>query len=97
MKQSLRAAAEDRRRKWWRRGFTLNTQVDPPGRHWTTHQHDVDEIVCLVEGALDLQIGAELHHAKANKETVIPRLTPHNLSNPGRHQTEYLYGFRSKK
>src|SRR5438105_4225183 len=97
MKESLRAAARSLRKRWWRRGFTLNSQRDPPGRKWATHEHVVDEIVYLVDGALAVHRGQKVYRSKERKEMIIPRLTPHSLSNPGRRQAGYLYGFRTKK
>lgn len=82
---------------WGSRGFTANTQVDPPGKTWPMHQHPVDEIVELNQGVINMKIGAKKQRLKAGAEVIVPRRTPHNIRNPGRTRARYFYGFRNKK
>jgi mannose-6-phosphate isomerase-like protein (cupin superfamily) len=85
------------RRRWGARGFTVNRQVDPPGKRWPVHRHAVDEIVMLGEGRLKILKGSHVLPGRSGKEVVIPRQMPHALENPGPGKSQYFYGFRNKK
>jgi mannose-6-phosphate isomerase-like protein (cupin superfamily) len=83
--------------QFWKRGFTCNVQTDPPGKRWAVHRHAVDEIVVLVQGKLEVVIGAGKQQLKPGKPCVVPASMPHALHNRGTTQAHYLYGFRHKR
>jgi mannose-6-phosphate isomerase-like protein (cupin superfamily) len=82
--------------RFWKRGFTCNLQTDPPGKRWAVHHHQVDEIVVLLQGQLEIVMGARSKKLKVGEECVVPYSMPHAIHNPGRTQSHYLYGFRHK-
>jgi uncharacterized cupin superfamily protein len=39
---------------WAERGFSCTVWTDPPGQVWANFVHEVDELVTLVEGEIEL-------------------------------------------
>jgi hypothetical protein len=52
---SVDRAAIERSRK--ERGFSYGLWVDPPGQVWSDYVHDTDELVMVVEGDVEFEIG----------------------------------------
>jgi len=46
---------------WAQRGFSYTVWTDPPGQVWKDFVHDVDELVTLVEGEIELSFQGALH------------------------------------
>lgn len=84
-----RAVARD----WRARGFSCDLFVDPPGRQWNGFVHDTDELVTVVEGRLELEIGDARFLAEPGDELFIPRGAVHSVRNRGDGVTRWLYGY----
>lgn len=78
---------------WHRRGFSCDLFVDPPGREWNGFVHDVDELVTVVEGRLELEVGGERFLAEPGDEVFIPRCVVHSVRNRSDGTTRWLYGY----
>ncbi len=68
-------------RAWRERGFSCGLWVDPPGQVWADYVHDVDELVMVVEGEVELEIEGKVHR-------------PAPVRNVGRGESRWLYGYR---
>ena len=41
---------------WARRGYSFEYWIDPPGQTWRNFVHEVDELVMLIEGEIELDL-----------------------------------------
>jgi quercetin dioxygenase-like cupin family protein len=78
---------------WGERGFSCELFVDPPGREWNGFAHRADELVTVVEGRLELEIGGERFVAEPGDELFIPRGVTHSVRNRSTGTTRWLYGY----
>ena len=53
---------------WERRGFSCDLWQDPPGQTWEDYVHDVDELVMVVAGKLELEILGKIFHPQCGEE-----------------------------
>ena len=79
--------------EWQARGFSCDLFVDPPGREWNGFVHDVDELVTVVEGRLEMEIGAACFLAEPGDEVFIPKGAIHSVRNRSDGTTRWLYGY----
>ncbi len=89
-----RVDSEAVRRDWNRRGFSCALWVDPPGQVWRNFVHDVDELVMLVDGSIELEIGGKVVRPAIGEEVLIPAHTVHTVRNIGGTEARWLYGYR---
>jgi len=82
------------RSRWDERGFSCDLWVDRPGQIWTDFVHDVDELVMLVDGALELELDGELLRPEPGHEILIAARTRHTVRNTGQATARWLYGYR---
>jgi quercetin dioxygenase-like cupin family protein len=80
-------------RDWRARGFSCDLFVDPPGREWNGFVHGTDELVTVVEGRLELEVGAARILAEPGDEVFIPRGVTHSVRNRADGTTRWLYGY----
>lgn len=80
-------------RDWRARGFSCDLFVDPPGREWNGFVHGTDELVTVVEGRLELEVGAARILAEPGDEVFIPRGITHSVRNRADGTTRWLYGY----
>lgn len=80
-------------RDWRDRGFSCDLFVDPPGREWNGFVHATDELVTVVEGRLQMTIGAEQVIAEPGDEVFIPRGVVHSVRNIHDRTSRWLYGY----
>lgn len=78
---------------WRRRGFSCDPFVDPPGRAWLDFVHDRNELVTVVEGRLEVSIGARTVVVGPGDEVFIPRGARHSVRNVHDAATRWLYGY----
>lgn len=81
-------------RSWRERGFSCGLWVDPPGQVWADYVHDVDELLMLVEGEMELEIDGRLHRPRPGEEILIPARARHTVRNVGAGESRWLYGYR---
>ena len=82
------------RTQWERRGFSCDLWVDPPGQIWTDFVHDVDELVLLLDGRLELELDGSFRRLGPGQEVLIPAGTRHTVRNVSDQTARWLYGYR---
>lgn len=87
----------DIRADWNRRGFSFEYWIDPPGQIWRDFVHDVDELVILIEGRIELEIGGRSVSPEVGEEVLIPARTLHTVRNPGEASNRWCFGYRAKQ
>ncbi len=58
---------------WQHRGYSCDWFIDPPGREGKYFVHECNELVTVVQGRLQLTIGAEPFVVKPGDEVFIPQ------------------------
>jgi len=82
---------------WRRRGFSCGLWVDPPGQVWADFVHDTDEVVMIVEGKVEFEIGGVIHQPQPGEELLIAAGTRHTVRNLGVTESRWLYGYGREK
>ena len=85
------------RSDWARRGYTFEYWIDPPGQAWRNFIHEVDELVILIEGEIELEFGGKRVRPAVGEEITIPARTAHTVVNTGETPNRWCFGYRSKK
>jgi mannose-6-phosphate isomerase-like protein (cupin superfamily) len=80
---------------WKARGFSCGLWVDPPGQVWEDYVHSVDELLMLMEGALELEMQGKILRPGIGEEVLIPAHTSHTVRNIGGATARWLYGYKS--
>lgn len=78
---------------WAARGYSCNEFTDPPGRAWRDFVHDCNELVTVVEGRLDLEVGEARVSAGPGEEVFIPKGARHSVFNAHDGVTVWLFGY----
>lgn len=81
---------------WAQRGFSYAIWTDPPGQKWENYVHEVDELVMLLEGEVEFEIGGKIHHPQRGEELLIPSQVVHSVRNIGAGTSRWLYGYKSR-
>lgn len=81
---------------WRLRGFSCDIWTDPPQQRWSNYIHDVDELVMLLEGEIELSFEGKTIHPKAGEEVLIPARVPHTVINIGKRANRWFYGYKEK-
>ena len=81
-------------KNWGERGFGCGLWSDPPGRVWKDYVHGTDELLMVVEGALEVEIEGRKHRAAPGEEIFIPAHALHTVRNTGGTTARWLYGYR---
>ncbi len=82
-------------KKWRERSFTCNLWIDPPGQAWIDFVHDVDELLILVKGELELTMEGRTLRPVIGEEILIPAGAKHTIRNVGTTENHWLYGYRT--
>jgi mannose-6-phosphate isomerase-like protein (cupin superfamily) len=80
--------------KWYERGFSCDLWIDPPGQHWEDFVHPVDEVVIVLEGKMEFDVGGVIHHPQPGEELFIPAKVFHSARNIGDITSRWLYGYQ---
>ena len=83
-------------REWIARGYTFDIFHDPPGQSWADFVHDVDEVLMLDEGEIELQVGNRTFKPERWEEIFVPAGTKHTVRNTGEVTSRWFYGYRSR-
>lgn len=83
-------------RDWAARGFSCGLWTDPPGQRWEDFVHGTDEVVLVLEGDVEFEIGGEIHRPGPGEELLIPAGTRHSARNVGSTTARWLYGYRRR-
>src|SRR3990167_3442873 len=81
-------------KNWKSRNFSCGLWEDPPGQTWEGYVHEVDELLMVLEGELELEISGKLVHPKINEEILISAKAVHSVRNVGKRVSRWLYGYR---
>ena len=78
---------------WRARGFSCDLFTDPPGREWLDFTHDVNELVTVLSGRLELELDGNWFAVEEGDEVFIPRGARHSVRNIHDRTTRWLYGY----
>ena len=92
--QNLEHKLPDIRADWIRRGFTFEYWIDPAGQTWRDFVHDVDEVLMLVEGEIEVELEGTALRPAVGEEVVIPARARHTVRNPGAAPNRWCFGYR---
>lgn len=81
------------RSAWHARGFSCDIWTDPPGQVWEDYRHTVDELVMVVEGEVEFEIGGKVIRPAVGEELFIPAGALHSVRNKARTVSRWLYGY----
>jgi quercetin dioxygenase-like cupin family protein len=81
---------------WTQRGFSFGIWTDPPGQRWENFKHDTDEIVMVIDGNVEFEIGGKIHHPRPGDELLIPAGVVHSVRNIGESKARWLYGYQGR-
>jgi mannose-6-phosphate isomerase-like protein (cupin superfamily) len=81
---------------WDGRGFTCELWIDPPGQVWADFAHDVDELVVLADGAIELEFGGRRFRPAPGEEVLIPARMVHTVRNVGGTTARWYFGYRRR-
>jgi mannose-6-phosphate isomerase-like protein (cupin superfamily) len=79
---------------WTGRGYSFHYWIDPPGQIWRDFVHDVDEVVMLVEGEIELTFQGSTVRPAVGEEVLIPAGARHTVSNTGNTSNRWCFGYR---
>jgi len=79
---------------WRARGFSCAMWIDPPGQRWEGYVHGVDELVMVVDGAVELELRGETIRPAPGEEILIPAGVVHSVRNVGVATSHWLFGYR---
>lgn len=79
---------------WRRRGFGCGLWIDPPGQRWKGYVHGVDELVMVVDGAVELELPGKNFRPAPGEEILIPAGVIHSVRNVGTVTSRWRYGYR---
>ena len=89
-------ALEEIMRDWRERGFSADIWVDAPGARWEGYVHDVDELVCPIDGDMEFEIEGVVYTLSPGDECLIPAGAVHSARNKGNKTVRWIYGYRRK-
>jgi mannose-6-phosphate isomerase-like protein (cupin superfamily) len=78
---------------WAARGYSCDPFTDPPGRRWEDYIHTCNELVTVIEGKLEMEIGGEAVIVSPGDEVFIPARAKHSVRNVNEGTTRWLYGY----
>ncbi len=79
--------------EWRGRGYSCHDFFDSPGQVWPDFVHRTQELVTVVEGRLELELGGETVVAEAGDEVFIPKETRHTVRNINTANIHWLFGY----
>lgn len=83
------------RSNWQSRGFNCDVWTDPPGQTWEDYTHAVDEVVMILEGEVEFEIGEQVLCPSVGEELYIPAGVLHSVRNIGKSTSRWLYGYKT--
>jgi mannose-6-phosphate isomerase-like protein (cupin superfamily) len=82
-------------KQWAERGFSCGIWADPPGKVWAEETHEVDQLVMLIDGVIEISIPGKTFSPAKGEEVLVPAGTPHKVRNPGAASNRWYYGYKS--
>lgn len=78
---------------WSERGFSCALWIDPPEQVRKDFEHDVDELVLLVDGVAQIELADQVVRLQAGDELLIPAGIRHTIRNCGAGPAKWLHGY----
>jgi mannose-6-phosphate isomerase-like protein (cupin superfamily) len=82
------------RADWASRGFSFEYWIDPAGQVWRDFVHDVDELLMLIEGEIEIEFEGTALRPDVGEEVIIPANAKHTVSNPGDGPNRWCFGYK---
>jgi quercetin dioxygenase-like cupin family protein len=79
---------------WAVRGFSCDVWVDPPSQRWEDFTHATDELILVLEGAMEFEVEGRTVRPEIGEELLIPAGARHSARNVGGTTARWLYGYR---
>ena len=79
---------------WAARGFSCELWIDAPGQRWEDFTHATDEVVIVLEGAMEFEVEGQVVHPQPGEEPLIPAGAVHSARNIGCTTSRWLYGYQ---
>lgn len=81
-------------KSWAERGFSCAMWIDAPGQCWEDFVHDMDELLCVVQGELEFEMNGKITRPAPWDEVFIPAGAKHSVRNRGNSVARWLYGYK---
>jgi quercetin dioxygenase-like cupin family protein len=81
---------------WAQRGFSCGLWTDPPAQRWEDFRHNTDELVMVMDGAVEFEIAGKLFRPQTGEELMIPAGVVHSVRNIGTGTARWWYGYRQR-
>jgi cupin 2 domain-containing protein len=82
---------------WAERGYNFTLWTDPPGQVWADFVHEVDELVLLLAGDLELSFLGQMIRPQVGEEVFIPAGVRHTVRNIGTTPNRWCYGYKVRQ
>jgi len=79
---------------WASRGYSCDIWTDPPGQAWRDFVHNMDELVMLIDGEIELRFSGKVLRPSIGEEVLIPANVAHTVINVGSTTNHWFYGYR---
>jgi mannose-6-phosphate isomerase-like protein (cupin superfamily) len=83
------------RANWKNRGFSWDIWIDPPGKVWEKFVHNSDELLMLIDGEIELEMGGNILHPDIGEEIIIHAGMNHTVRNIGTETNHWFYGYKN--
>ena len=83
--------------QWRGRGYSFGVMTDPPGQVWNDFVHDTDEVMMVVQGEVEIEMGGRTIRCGVGEEILIPAREVHTVRNVGRTGARWIYGYKSPR
>jgi mannose-6-phosphate isomerase-like protein (cupin superfamily) len=81
--------------QWEERGYRGGTWIDPPGQTWENFVHDVEELMMVVTGDLELEVAGRKTYPRPGEEVLIAARAVHSVRNKGPGSARWLYAYKT--
>jgi mannose-6-phosphate isomerase-like protein (cupin superfamily) len=79
---------------WAARGFSCGVWVDPPGQRGEDFTRATDELVLVLEGAMEFEVEGRVVRPAVGEELLSPAGARHPARNVGGTTARWFYGCR---
>jgi mannose-6-phosphate isomerase-like protein (cupin superfamily) len=82
--------------EWRSRGYSFEYWIDPPGQVWRDFVHDVDELMVLIDGEIELALDGRTLRPAPGEEVLIPAGVTHTVANTGEACNRWCFGYKAR-
>ena len=80
-------------KNWYERGFSCCRRSDDPGEVWKDFAQDTDEIILVLAGELEVEVGGTTRRLPPGAELIIPTGARHTIRTKGEGRSTWLHGY----